>query len=158
MLPSLALFSREKRTQQAKQEIEDSLQEGYRLLCPSWLSIKPFIRCHFGRCPSDMSVVIITVVAQLLSRVRLCDPWTAAHQSSLSFTISWSLLKLMSIESENTMQPSHPLHPFSSCPQIFLIHWKRPWCWETSLLSYYMKGTSEVSSFLCALLAHRSAK
>ena len=27
-------------------------------------------------------------------------PWTAAHQVSLSFTISWSLLKLMSIESK----------------------------------------------------------
>ena len=26
-------------------------------------------------------------------------PWTAAYQSSLSFTISWSLLKFMSIES-----------------------------------------------------------
>ena len=26
------------------------------------------------------------------------DPWTAAHQASLSFTILWSLLKLMSIE------------------------------------------------------------
>ena len=26
-------------------------------------------------------------------------PWTVAHQDSLSFTISWSLLKLMSIES-----------------------------------------------------------
>ena len=25
-------------------------------------------------------------------------PWTAAHQASLSFTISWSLLKLVSIE------------------------------------------------------------
>ena len=25
-------------------------------------------------------------------------PWTAAEQASLSFTISWSLLKLMSIE------------------------------------------------------------
>ena len=25
-------------------------------------------------------------------------PWTEAHQASLSFTISWSLLKLMSIE------------------------------------------------------------
>ena len=25
-------------------------------------------------------------------------PWTAAHQTSLSFSISWSLLKLMSIE------------------------------------------------------------
>ena len=26
-------------------------------------------------------------------------PWTAAHQASLSFTISWSLLRLMFIES-----------------------------------------------------------
>ena len=26
-------------------------------------------------------------------------PWTEAHQASLSFTISWSLLRLMSIES-----------------------------------------------------------
>ena len=26
-----------------------------------------------------------------------CDPWTAAHQASLSITNSWSLLKLMSI-------------------------------------------------------------
>ena len=28
----------------------------------------------------------------------LCDPWTVAHQASLSFTISQSFLKLMSIE------------------------------------------------------------
>ena len=32
--------------------------------------------------------------------VRLfATPWTVAHQASLSFTISWSLIKLMSIES-----------------------------------------------------------
>ena len=32
---------------------------------------------------------------QLLSRVQLfAAPWTAALQASLSFTISWSLLKL----------------------------------------------------------------
>ena len=36
----------------------------------------------------------------LFSHVQLFEtPWTAAHQASLSFTISWSLLKLMSIES-----------------------------------------------------------
>ena len=39
------------------------------------------------------------VAVQSLSRVRLfVTPWTAAHQVSLSFTISWILLKLMSIE------------------------------------------------------------
>ena len=41
-----------------------------------------------------------TGVVQSLSRVQLfVTPWTAARQASLSFTISWSLLKLMSIES-----------------------------------------------------------
>ena len=35
----------------------------------------------------------------MFSHVQLFEtPWTAAHQASLSFTISWSLLKLMSIE------------------------------------------------------------
>ena len=33
-------------------------------------------------------------------------PWTAAHQASLSFTISWSLLKLMLLES---VMPSNHL-------------------------------------------------
>ena len=33
------------------------------------------------------------------SRLPLCIPWTSAHQASLSFTIPWSLLKFMSIES-----------------------------------------------------------
>ena len=36
------------------------------------------------------------IVVQLLSRVWLfATPWTAAHQASLSFTISWSLPKIM---------------------------------------------------------------
>ena len=45
-------------------------------------------------CRSTIAVV------QSLRCVRLfVAPWTAACQVSLSFTISWSLLKLMSIES-----------------------------------------------------------
>ena len=44
--------------------------------------------------------VVVFVVVQLLSFVWLFGtPWTAAHQASLSSTISWSLLKVMSIES-----------------------------------------------------------
>ena len=47
---------------------------------------------------------------QSLSRVRLfATPWTTARQASLSITNSWSLLRLMSIESVITIQPSHPL-------------------------------------------------
>ena len=38
-------------------------------------------------------------------------PWTAARQASLSITVSWSLLKLMSIESGDAIQPSCPLLP-----------------------------------------------
>ena len=46
-------------------------------------------------------------VFQWLSHVRLfVTPWTAACQTSLSFTISQSLLKLMSVES---MIPSNHL-------------------------------------------------
>ena len=38
-------------------------------------------------------------IVQLLSCVRLfATSWAAACQASLSFTVSWSLLKLMSIE------------------------------------------------------------
>ena len=35
---------------------------------------------------------VFVVVVQLLSRVDSANPWTAARQASLSFTISWSLL------------------------------------------------------------------
>ena len=54
----------------------------------------------------------------MLSHVSLfVTPWTAAHQASLSFTLSWGLLKLMSIES--TMPSNHlilccPLLPSSA--------------------------------------------
>ena len=46
-------------------------------------------------------------------------PWTATHQASLSITNSWSLLKLMSIES---VMPSNHLvlcHPLLLLPSIF---------------------------------------
>ena len=60
------------------------------------------------------------VVVQSLSCVRLfVTPWNAAHQASLSFTISWSLLKLMSIES---VMPSDNLvlcHALFLLPSIF---------------------------------------
>ena len=47
---------------------------------------------------------------QSLSRVRLfATPWTAARQASLSINKSWSLLKLMCIESGDAIQSSHPL-------------------------------------------------
>ena len=59
---------------------------------------------------------------QSLSHVRLlATPWTTACWRSLSITNSWSLLKLMSVES---VMPCHPtisssVTPFSSCSQSF---------------------------------------
>ena len=60
------------------------------------------------------------LVVQLLSCVRLlATPWTAARQASLSFTIPWSLLRLMSVES---VMPSNHLilcHPLLLLPSTF---------------------------------------
>ena len=59
------------------------------------------------------------VVVQWLSHVQLfATPWTATRQASLTFIISWSLLKLMSIES---VMPSNHLilcHPLLLLPSI----------------------------------------
>ena len=50
-------------------------------------------------CLSDLTVLFwFVVVAQSLMSDSLLTPWTAALQASLSFTTSWNLLKLMSIE------------------------------------------------------------
>ena len=46
-------------------------------------------------------------------------PWTAAHQTSLSITNSWSLPKLMSIELMMPPTISFSAVPFSSCLQSF---------------------------------------
>ena len=51
-------------------------------------------------CRKDAGGCRVLVVVQLLSCVQLlATPRTAAHQASQSFTVSRSLLKLMSIES-----------------------------------------------------------
>ena len=51
-----------------------------------------------------------------LSHVRLFETlWTAAHQASLSFITSWSLLRLMSTES---VMPSK--HLILCCPLLLL--------------------------------------
>ena len=60
------------------------------------------------------------VVVQWLSYVRLfATPWAAACQASLSFTISQSLLKLMSIELVMPSTISSSVVPFSFCPKSF---------------------------------------
>ena len=60
------------------------------------------------------------VVIQSLSHVQLYEtPWTTASQSSLSFTISRRLLKLMSIESVKASNHLILCHPLLLLPSIF---------------------------------------
>ena len=70
--------------------------------------------CVLGKLVEQVFVV------QLLTCVQLfVTPWAAAGQTSLSFTISRSLLKLMSIKS---VMPSNHLilcHPLLLLPSIF---------------------------------------
>ena len=95
---------------------------------------------------------------QSLSHVQLfVTPWTATSQTLLTFTISWSLLKLMSIES---MMPSNHLilcHPTLLLPSIFpsirvfsnesalCIRWPKYWSFSFSISS--SKEYSELISF-----------
>ena len=81
----------------------------------------PSSNFHFCFCLSityrfsDLKVakLYFLVVVQLLSRVQLfATPCPAAFQASLSFTISWSLLKFISIKSVipfNHLVHCHPL-------------------------------------------------
>ena len=99
-----------------------------------WLSNIPFYICTtaslFVHLLMDRWVASISFVVQLLSHARLfVTPWTAACQASLSFTISWSLLKLMSIE---LVMPSNHLilcHPLFLLPSIFLNRRAFPMSW-----------------------------
>ena len=57
----------------------------------------------------------------------LCDPTDATHQASLSFTISQSLLKLMSKMPSNRLSSS--VVPFSSRLQSFPASGSFPMSW-----------------------------
>ena len=75
-----------------------------------------------GSCTqgSHILVGLTDKVVQLVSHVGLfATPWTAAHQASLSFTISWSLLKLLSIKSVMLPNPFILFCPLLLLPSIF---------------------------------------
>ena len=103
------------------------------------------------------NTVIISPV-QSLSRVQLfATPWTAAYQVSLSITNSWSLFKLMSIES---VMPSNHLilcHPLLLLPSIFpsirvfsnesVLHIRGPKYWSFSFSISLSNGYWRLISF-----------
>ena len=120
--------------------------------------------------PHSMGVVVV----QSPSCVQLfATPWTAAHQFSLSFTISWSLLKLHWVG--DGIQSSHllfsPSLPALNLPQhqgLFPVNW--PFAsgtkyWSVSfssslLLSFIIDWFDllAVQGTLKSLLQHHSLK
>ena len=100
----------------------------------------------FGCCTEEPCWALLgsLVVFQSLSCVWLSATlWTAACQTSLSFTISWSLLKLMSIRSvmpSNHLVLCHPLLPlifpsirFFSNESALRIRWPQYWSFSFSI-------------------------
>ena len=94
-------------------------------------------------------------MVQSLSCPALSTPWTAACQASLSFTISWSLFKLMCIES---VMPSNHLiacHPLLLLPSIFpsikvfynelVLHIRWPKYWR---FSFSISPSNEYSGMI----------
>ena len=81
-------------------------------------------------------------------------PWTAARQAPLSSTLSWSLLKLMSMES--VMPSSHLIcHPFLFLPSVFpsirfsskesVLHIRWPQYWS---FSFSISPSNEYSGLI----------
>ena len=86
----------------------------------------------------------IVVFVRSLSHVWLfATPWTAVCEASLSFTISQSLLKLMSV-GRWCIQPSHPL----SSPS--------PLAFNLSRLSGWVSSLHQVANVLELQLRHQS--
>ena len=95
-------------------------------------------------------------VVQLLSHVQLfATPWTVACQAPLSFTNSWSLIKLMPIQ---LVMPSNHLilcHPLLLLPSIFpsirvfskesVLHIRWPKYWS---FSFSISPSSEYSGLI----------
>ena len=117
---------------------------------------------------------------QSLSYIQFfVTPWTAAGQVSLSITNSWSLLKVMSIESvmpTNHLSLCHPLlflpstfpsiRVFSN-ESVFRIRWPKYWSFSISPSNVYSGLISfrtdwfdllAVQGTLKSLLQHHSSK
>ena len=98
-------------------------------------------------CPGN------NVAVQSLCYGVLVSPWTAGHQAFLSFTISWSLLKLMSIKSvmpSNRLILCRPLLLPSIFPRI--IGFCSETCLHLTSLCYLYSFCSLVQPLLfCAL-------
>ena len=108
--------------------------------CKPLGSLNPFLSFAPQLCCCSVTHLCLTLCEQ-----SPAPPWTTAHQDSLSFTISWSWLKLMSIQS---MIPSNYLIVSFSLlflPSIFpsirifsnesglCIRWPKYWSFSFSI-------------------------
>ena len=124
---------------------------------PSLLGVRsPCVLIFANAQPSQRKAAPLVVIVHFLSRVQLfTTPWTAAHQASLSFTISRSLLKLLSIDSVMSSKPLILCLPLLLPPLIFLsirvfsnesvlcIRW--PNCWS---FSFSISPSNEYSGLI----------
>ena len=106
----------------------------------------------------------------MLSHVQLfAIPWTAAHQASLSFTISQSLLKLMSVDlvmPSNHLILCHPLLLPSIFPSIrvfykesaLCIRWPKYWSFILSPSNEYLGLISFRVDWFDLLVVQRTLK
>ena len=88
-------------------------------------------------CPSWAFLTTVAVYSQAVS--NSVTPWTAAHQASLPFAVSWSLLKLVSIKvvtPSNRLILSSPSSPALNLSQhqdlfqwvsSFFYRWPKYW-------------------------------
>ena len=92
----------------------------FRRIGHHFISIKFETWCFWPEGGMPMCLLKVIFIVQSLSCVLLfVTPWTAVCQVSLSSTVFWSLLEVLSIES---MMPSDyliPCHPFLLWPSIF---------------------------------------
>ena len=105
----------------------------------------------------------------------ISDPWTVVPQASLSFTVSWSLLKFMSIQSVMLSNSLIFCHPILLLPSIFpnvgvfSSEWPKYWSFDFSVSpSNEYSGLSSfridwcdlfiVQGTLKSLLQHHSLK
>ena len=136
-------------------EVTDKYQEWMGITGYPPLQVHTFFKHYLWNC----------FVVQSLSHVRSATWWTAACQASLSFTVSQSLLKLVSIEFKMiAIQPSHTLLP-TSPPALNLSQPQDIYQWVSSsqylgLISFRIDWFDllAVQGTLKSLIQHHSLK
>ena len=132
-------------------------------------------------CLDPYHILLVVVVQSLIPNLLFATPWIVACQASLSFTISWNLLKFMSIES---VMPSNYLilcctllltssiflsiTVFSN-ELVLLISWSKDWSFSfnispsneySGMISFRMDWLDllAVQGTFKSLLQHHSSK